>query len=70
MPLAGPGTGAPIRVEARLIAEHGGNPGEWVKVTSSSATLENGVPIQAHAYVNVRTGQVVELKTKFPEGGI
>src|SRR5512133_2665512 len=35
-PIAGPGTRAVLKDEARLISEYGGRPGEWLKVSSSN----------------------------------
>jgi hypothetical protein len=64
-PIAGPGTRAPLRDEPRLIAQYGGKPGEWLKVSSSNYTASDATRFETHAYTNVRTGQVVEPKTKF-----
>jgi hypothetical protein len=52
--LAGPGAKVPLRDAARLAREN------WIKVTSTSR-----FGFQTHAYRNIVTGQVVELKTKF-----
>ncbi len=74
-PLAGAGTGTTLRDANRLAATYGGEPGDWAKVGSSNVTPAgasggfdkagfNG-GFEVHAYQNVKTGQVVELKTKF-----
>jgi hypothetical protein len=63
--IAGPGTNSPLRQAGRLAADYGGSPGDWVKVTSSHYTSPiDGSNFETHAYVNLRTGQVVEPKTK------
>lgn len=63
--IAGPGAGAPLRVAGRLASEYGGSAGDWVKVTSSHYKSPiDGSSFETHAYVNLRTGQVVEPKTK------
>jgi hypothetical protein len=64
-PIAGPGARVPVRDSQRLAAEYGGNPGDWQKIRSSNYKGANGTSFEVHAYRNVRTGQVVEPKTKF-----
>jgi hypothetical protein len=58
-----------LRAAARLAAERGGAPSEWVKIASKSFT-NGGRGLydvwEVHAYRNIRTGAVAELKTKFP----
>ena len=56
--IAGAGTKVPLRDSGRLVNEYGGKASEWAKVSSTSA----GRP-QTHAYRNISTGQVVELKS-------
>jgi RHS repeat-associated protein len=56
--IGGAGTSKPIRDVARLVSEHGGRAEDWVKVTSTAPGR-----IQTHAYKNVVTGEVVELKS-------
>lgn len=58
------GNRAAIRDEARLLAEYGGQPGTWQKITSSMYTAADSVKFETHAYRNAVTGQIVELKTK------
>jgi RHS repeat-associated protein len=76
VPIAGAGTGTPLRDAARLAETYGGEQGDWVKITSSHAggvggsgsfgeMGYSGSGFEAHAYQNVKTGQVVEPKTKF-----
>lgn len=57
----GAGTDSPIKDINRIVSEYGGKPGDWSKVTST-----NSGHIQVHAYKNVVTGQVVELKSMIP----
>ncbi len=53
-----------LRNEARLVAEYGGQAGDWVKVTSDAVRTEKGM-MQTHAYRNTKTGEIVEPKLKF-----
>jgi RHS repeat-associated protein len=62
--IAGSGTKTVLRDANRLATEYGGKPGEWSKMTTTSETLSDGRQIQVHYYVNKKTGQVVECKTK------
>jgi hypothetical protein len=58
-----------LREAARLAAERGGIPSAWVKVASKSFWNGGSGPydvFEVHAYRNLRTGQLAELKTKFP----
>ena len=66
--MAGAGARAPFRDAARVAKEHGGNAADWVKKSSSSHTAREGATFETHWVENVRTGQRVEFKTKFPEG--
>jgi hypothetical protein len=59
--IAGVGAKVPIRDIDRLISGYGGMPADWTKVTS---TAEGH--LQTHAYRNVVTGEVVELKSMVP----
>ena len=75
VPLAGAGTGTVLRDAPRLAAQYGGQASDWVKVGSSQVTPAGAAGgfekagfnggFEVHAYQNVKTGQVVELKTKF-----
>lgn len=62
--MAGAGTGIVIRDEPRLISQYGGKSGDWSKVTSATHKFADFSTIEVHAYRNVVTHQVVELKTK------
>ncbi|CFU00862.1 YD repeat-containing protein [Burkholderia pseudomallei] len=66
--MAGTGARVPFRNAQRIAAEYGGNPADWVKMTSSTHTARDGVTFETHWVENVRTGQRVEFKTKFPGG--
>jgi len=59
--IAGRGARVPLRDAGRLATQYGGSAGDWVKVTSTA-----GGHLQTHAYRNVTTGQVVELKSILP----
>jgi hypothetical protein len=63
--MAGAGARRPIDDIARIVKQHGGNPGDWSKVRSGSYTAADGVRFETHAYRNTASGAVVELKTKF-----
>ncbi|MBI3847839.1 MAG: RHS repeat-associated core domain-containing protein [Planctomycetes bacterium] len=63
-PIAGAGTQKPIDDINRLVNVHGGQPGDWQKISSKSAPLSDGRSVSAHAYRNVKTGQIVETKPK------
>lgn len=58
--IAGAGSRVAIRDVARLVSQYGGKPGDWAKVTSTTLGL------QTHAYRNIVTGAVVELKSILP----
>jgi len=58
--IAGAGAKIPIRDIVRLVRLYGGRPQDWVKISSTTPGLET------HAYRNVATGVVVELKSKIP----
>jgi hypothetical protein len=62
--LAGQGSKVSVRDAPRLAAQYGGEPSDWVKVSSGSFKSQNGKLFEIHAYRNVKTGQVVEPKTK------
>ncbi len=62
--IAGPGARVPLRDAPRLANQCGGAPQDWVKVSSSNYKAPDGTSFEVHAYKNVQTGQVVELKTK------
>ena len=59
--IAGAGAHVPLRDVGRLVSQYGGKAGDWAKVTSSAPGH-----MQTHAYRNVVTGKVVELKSIIP----
>ena len=59
--IAGAGAHVPLRDVGRLVSQYGGKAGDWAKVTSSAPGH-----MQTHAYRNVVTGRVVELKSIVP----
>jgi hypothetical protein len=65
--MAGTGARVPFRDAARIASEHGGSPSEWVKMSSSSYQAADGMRFETHWVENIRTGQRVEFKTKFPD---
>jgi RHS repeat-associated protein len=62
--IAGPGSKAEFRDRQRVAAEHGGNPEDWVKMTSTSYEAADGTKFETHWVENKKTGQRVEQKTK------
>lgn len=66
--MAGAGARVPFRDAQRVAREYGGNAADWVKKTSSSHTARDGATFETHWVENIRTGQRVEFKTKFPGG--
>ncbi len=65
--MAGPGGRVAFRDAQRVASEHGGNAADWAKKTSSSFTDGKGTRFETHWVENIKTGQRVEFKTKFPE---
>ncbi|HXU29292.1 MAG TPA: RHS repeat-associated core domain-containing protein, partial [Thermoanaerobaculia bacterium] len=61
---AGAGSETELRDVDRLVSQYGGEASEWSKVSSTAYSAEDGSVFEAHAYRNVQTGLVVELKTK------
>lgn len=59
--IAGAGTNVPLRDVGRLVSQYGGKASDWAKVTSTAPGH-----LQTHAYRNVVTGEVVELKSILP----
>jgi RHS repeat-associated protein len=77
-PVIGGASGRALQDAPRLAQQYGGDPADWVKVSSSSyigpgaqgsfAKSGYNSAIEAHAYMNVKTGEVVEVKTIFSGG--
>ena len=65
-PISGAGTGTVLRDADRLAAQYGGKPVDWQKVASENYNPggAKGGGFETHAYQNVKTGQVVEMKSK------
>ena len=66
--IAGAGARVPFRGAERIAEEYGGNAADWVKKSSSSYTAPDGTVFQTHWIENIRTGERIEFKTKFPRG--
>ena len=66
--MAGAGARVPFRGAERIAEEYGGNAADWVKKTSSSYTAPDGTVFETHWVENIRTGERIEFKTKFPRG--
>jgi RHS repeat-associated protein len=66
--MAGSGGRVAFRDAQRVAEQYGGNASDWVKKTSSSYTARDGTQFETHWVENIKTGQRVEFKTKFPGG--
>jgi hypothetical protein len=66
--MAGAGSRTVFRDAQRIAQQFGGNAADWVKKTSSSHLSRDGTRFETHWVENIRTGQRVEFKTKFPGG--
>jgi RHS repeat-associated protein len=64
--MAGAGVRREIDDLPRLIDQYGGDAADWTKITSSTYKTRAGELLETHAYRNVRTGEIVELKSKLP----
>ena len=53
----------PIRDIERLVARHGGEPEDWLKIVSRHVKKGNE-NIGVHAYFNKKTKEIVNMKTK------
>jgi RHS repeat-associated protein len=65
--IAGPGTKKPLRAADGLAKKYGGEPGEFVKKTSTAHIASDGAQFETHWYENTNTGAQYEHKTKFPD---
>ena len=65
--IAGTGSRVPFREAERITKEYGGNAVDWVKKSSPSFTAKDGAQFETHWVENLKTGQRVEIKTKFPK---
>jgi len=64
--MAGAGGRVAFRDAQRVAQAHGGDAADWVKKKSSSYLSRDGTRFETHWVENIRTGQRVEFKTKFP----
>jgi hypothetical protein len=62
--MAGAGTKTAIRDVGRLISLYGDQAGDWEKISTGAHRNNDGRIIEIHAYRNLKTGEVVEPKTK------
>ena len=63
--IAGKGGKEVFKNEARVVADYGGEIGDWVKKSSSQAFTSDGRKFQIHWVENLKTGERFEEKTKF-----
>jgi hypothetical protein len=54
----------PLGDAPRLVANYGGQPGDWVKISSTQTKVISGASVQVHWLRNIKTGQNVEFKFK------
>ena len=62
----GEGSRTVFRDAQRIAQQYGGNAADWFKKTSSSYLSRDGNRFEIHWVENIRIGQRVEFKTKFP----
>jgi hypothetical protein len=48
----------------RLVANYGGQPVDWVKMSSTQTKVISGASVQVHWFRNIETGRNVEFKFK------
>lgn len=68
-PIIGAGTKTPLRAAEDLASRYGGDAGDWAKMSSGNYNSGGGGIydlFETHWYENIKTGQQVEFKTKFP----
>jgi hypothetical protein len=61
--IAGPGLRRAVDDLPRLMNEYGGAESDWFKMSSDAFKAPDKSIIETHAYKNMTTGQVVELKS-------
>jgi len=54
----------PLRYAPQLVANYGGFPKDWDKMTTAQFLVIDGASVQVHWYRNKKTGQNVEFKFK------
>ena len=64
--IAGEGGKELFKDASRIVNQYGGDACDWVKKTSSKAITKDGNIFETHWIENLKTGQRVEYKTKFP----
>ena len=48
----------------RLVANYGGQPGDWIKMSSTQTKVISGASVQVHWFRNIQTARNVEFKFK------
>ena len=48
----------------RLVSNYGGQPEDWVKMSTTQSAIIDGALVQVHWFRNIQTGQNVEFKFK------
>jgi hypothetical protein len=64
IPIAGNGTVDALRDASRLAATYGGNPEDWIKMSSTAFKALDGFIVQTHWYENQILQILVEFKSK------
>ncbi len=54
----------PLGDAPRLVANYGGQPGDWVKMSSTQTKVISGASVQVHWFRNIQTARNVEFKFK------
>ena len=63
IPIQG-GMAEPLGDSPQLVAHYGGNPEDWVKMSSIQTKMINGMIVQTHWFKNIHNNQTVEFKFK------
>ena len=58
------GSPKPLGDAPRLVANYGGEPADWVKMTSNQTAVIDGAIVEVHWFSNIQTSQDVEFKFK------
>ena len=53
-----------VRDAPRLVAQYGGRVKDWIKMSSATHKGRDGFKFATHWYKNIKTGKIVEYKTK------
>jgi hypothetical protein len=61
--IIGPGTGTVLRQATRLAKQYGGDPSDWVEMSSTSYQSSDGMLLTTHWFENTLTGLRIQMKS-------